>query len=988
MGARRKASFVTLAVAAAVALTASAALADGIRGDADDDSISPPFDNTLVANQGVGTTVEYSFSLMVVRTGLTSTKVFANPSDTVQVDITRTGQWLAAPAGSPSDSFTLSNYLENGTGTIAITVPPDACGRTQTMHVSLVATASNGRALSPNTESMDYTITGVGLCGSADTDRDGIPDNQDNCPTIANHDQADADNDGIGDLCDYNAFPPAVGDQATPNPVTGPEGSKLEVTGSFTDGDGTINFINQKDGKGGTIDNLDNSWYWSYRPTDSGSGTVDIATTDTEHTTVDSFTWEALNVPPTADISNSGPIDEDGTATVSLTNPFDPSSDDTAAGFHYAFSCDGSPLPDTYAAADQSNTATCSFSDSGPNSVTGRIFDKDDGYTEYTTTVPVHNVSPIADISNDGPIDEGGTATVSLTNPFDPSSADTTAGFHYGFSCDGSPLPDTYTAAGTSSSTSCSFSDNGSYTVTGRIFDKDDGFTEYTTTVHVRNAAPTADISNSGPIDEGGVATVSLTNPFDPSSDDTTAGFHYAFSCDGSALPDTYGAADTSNTTTCSFGDNGSYTVTGRIFDKDDGYTEYTTTVHVPNVAPSADISNSGPIDEGGSATVSLTNPVDPSSDDTTAGFHYAFSCDGSALPDTYAAAGTSSSTSCSFVDSGAYPVTGRIFDKDDGYTEYTTTVHVRNVAPTADISNDGPIDEGGSATVSLTNPVDPSSDDTTAGFHYAFSCDGSALPDTYADAGTSNSTTCTFDDNGSYLVTGRIFDKDDGYSEYTTTVQVGNVAPTITDITSSGTTGASCLGDDGATMLGFAWSDPAGTHDTYSYDVDWGDGSPHATGIAVTSPVSGLSHAYGAGSFTISIVVSDEDGGSSLVAQVPVTHTGLQTTGLSSSLSGRTSFKLGSTIPVTLQVLDCSGAPIGDLLLHVHLGPIDGGEAVVAPSGASSGGDLMQFNGGQYQYNLSTKLTQLDGHALTPGTYHLWVTGAGVSIDGTIDLR
>ena len=101
--------------------------------------------------------------------------------------------------------------------------------------------------------------------------------------------------------------------------------------------------------------------------------------------------------------------------------------------------------------------------------------------------------------------------------------------------------------------------------------------------------------------------------------------------------------------------------------------------------------------------------------------------------------AGTSSSTSCSFDDSGAYPVTGRIFDKDDGYTEYTTTVHVRNVAPTADISNDGPIDEGGSATVSLTNPSDPSSDDTTAGFHYAFSCDG-PLPDTYAAAGTSSS--------------------------------------------------------------------------------------------------------------------------------------------------------------------------------------------------------------------------------------------------------
>src|SRR5262249_25445354 len=152
---RRKASFVTLVVAVVVALTASAALADGIRGDADDDALSPPFSTTVVANQGVGTTIEYPFSVMVVRAGLTSTKVFVNPTDTVQVGITRTGQWLGSPAGSP-DSLTLSNYLEMGTGTIAITVPPDACGLTQTMHVSLVATASNGRTLSPNTVSMDF----------------------------------------------------------------------------------------------------------------------------------------------------------------------------------------------------------------------------------------------------------------------------------------------------------------------------------------------------------------------------------------------------------------------------------------------------------------------------------------------------------------------------------------------------------------------------------------------------------------------------------------------------------------------------------------------------------------------------------------------------------------------------------------------------------------------------------------------------------------
>ena len=44
----------------------------------------------------------------------------------------------------------------------------------------------------------------IEICGipQSDTDGDLIPDNEDNCPSTANNDQSDIDNDGLGDVCD------------------------------------------------------------------------------------------------------------------------------------------------------------------------------------------------------------------------------------------------------------------------------------------------------------------------------------------------------------------------------------------------------------------------------------------------------------------------------------------------------------------------------------------------------------------------------------------------------------------------------------------------------------------------------------------------------------------------------------------------------------------------------------------------------------------
>ena len=329
---------------------------------------------------------------------------------------------------------------------------------------------------------------------------------------------------------------------------------------------------------------------------------------------------------------------------------------------------------------------------------------------EATLNVTVANVNPTATLGNNGPVAEGSPVTVSFSAAQDPSSADTAAGFHYAFACDGGSLASaTYANTGTSDSKSCNFGDNDTYTVRARIFDKDGGFTEYTTPVTVTNAPPTATLSNNGPINEGGQVTVSFSNQLDPSSADTVAGFHYAFACDGGSLGSaTYTTSGTNNSVGCPFDDSGTPSVRARIIDKDGGYTEYETAVTVTNVAPTATVSNGGPVAEGSPVTVSFSAPHDPSSADTAAGFHYAFACDGGSLASaTYAGGGASGSTSCTFGDNGTPSARARIIDKDGGYTEYTSEVTVTNVAPSKTSSSlvfnpyTGKLD----ATVSFSDP-------------------------------------------------------------------------------------------------------------------------------------------------------------------------------------------------------------------------------------------------------------------------------------------
>jgi PKD repeat protein len=399
------------------------------------------------------------------------------------------------------------------------------------------------------------------------------------------------------------------------------------------------------------------------------------------------------------------------------------------------------------------------------------------------------------------------------------------------------------------------------------------------------NTPPVTSIApvQGGPFFEGTTPVTFQSASLDPDGDPLTYQWDFGDS-----------TTATGATVQHTFRDDRAYTVTLTATDNKGASSSATTIVTVANVAPTATFSAPASVNEGAPLTMTLTNPVDPSSADVAQGFRYTFDC-GSGL----GGVTLTPTFTCTVPDNGTLTVHGRIIDKNGGGTTYDATVTIVNVAPTGLFPPLPPgLLEGSNILLGLGNPTDPSSVDIAAGLQFAFNC-GNGFGAFQAAA----TLTCpTTPDDGNYTVGVRVRDKDGGQSEYTQIVTLLNVAPIVTTISMPATATPGTAFTVVATGIDPSPPDQA----TLEYAFNCGAGAGFgAFGSSNTTTCT----AIGFGTQSVQVRVRDKDGGSTQKSQLlqVINTMDVQPNTISLSATGTVSVYLYSTATFNATLADAA---------------------------------------------------------------------------------
>ena len=311
---------------------------------------------------------------------------------------------------------------------------------------------------------------------------------------------------------------------------------------------------------------------------------------------VDIGAFETLTAahPPIADAGGSYELIEGGSVNLDGSASSDPDQPASTLIYEWDFDNNGVFGENDTVYGNETGPQPTFFAaglDGGlDRSVTVSLRVTDDGGLSDTvlTTMSVTNLAPVATLSNGGVVEEGSDGLVSFSNQYDPSTADTTAGFSYSYDFDSDGTFEIVGSVDASVTVPASYLDDGpsGQTVTARIADKDGGYTDYTSLINVTNVAPTLDdaafsIPENSPVGR----LVGVVAATDPGNDTLTYSIVGWTSDSPFAINSNTGQITVSDSAALDFETNESFTLDVEVRD-DDGATDVATiTISLVNLA-------------------------------------------------------------------------------------------------------------------------------------------------------------------------------------------------------------------------------------------------------------------------------------------------------------------------------------------------------------------------------------------------------------------
>jgi len=709
------------------------------------------------------------------------------------------------------------SYSEVGNYTVTLTVTDDYGATNSTSANKMVVSPGAPVAsftYSPTTPYTDETVT---FNATSSYDSDGyivsyawdFGDDTNGTGNIATHSYTDdgtytvilnvTDDDGLWDTASANITvlnrPPVA--SFTESAETVLTGQVISFNASASsDPDGTIasyfwDFGDETNATGMTA---------THSYSDNGTYTVTLTVTDDDGATdTANSTKTVSNRPPIASFTESAEtVYTNQVISFNASSSSDP--DGTIVSYFWDFG-DG--------ANATSMTTTHSYSDDGTYIVTLTVTDDDGATASANATKTVLNRPPVAIFTESAEIvDTQEVIHFNASLSYDPDGTFLSYFWDFG---DGNN--------GTGVAVDHSYTDNGTYTVTLTVTDNDGATDSANSTKTARNRPPVASFTESAETVLTG-QVISFNASASSDLDGSIFSYFWTFG-DGTNA--------TGMTTTHSYSDNGTYTVTLTVTDDDGATDTISSTKTVLNRPPVASFTESAETVYT-NQTILFNASASYDLDGSIFSYFWVFG-DGTNA--------TGVTTTHSYADDGTYTVILTVTDDDGATDSVNATKTVLNRSPVA-VFTESAESVYVNVTISFNASLSYDPDGSIFSYFWTFG-DGTNA--------TGMTTTHYYTALGNYTVTLTVTDDDGATASASATKFVVENLPPVALFTENATT---VLTGEVISFNASASYDPDGT--IASYFWDFGDGT-NATGVTT-------SYSYADdGNYTVTLTVTDDGG-------------------------------------------------------------------------------------------------------------------------------